>query len=104
VYEGGPGLVYLEAMACGLPVIACRGNGASEVVHHEESGFLVPPRDAQAVAEALKLLLSDAGLRRSMGLRARHFVEAEADSRLCLDRLEAFYRSAAGAKARKEAV
>jgi glycosyltransferase involved in cell wall biosynthesis len=95
IYEGGPGLVYLEAMACGLPVIACRGNGASEVVRHEESGLLVPPRDVPAVVEALRALISNADLRRSMGLQARHFVEAEADTRNCLDRLEAFYRSAA---------
>jgi glycosyltransferase involved in cell wall biosynthesis len=95
VYEGGPGLVYLEAMACGLPVIACRGNGASEVIHDSESGLLVPPRDVRAVIEALRALLSNGERRQSMGLRARQFVEAGADTRNCLDLLEAFYRCAA---------
>lgn len=91
VYEGGPGFVYLEAMACGLPVIACEGNGASEVVRPGENGFLVPPRDAESVAQALRLLLSNENLRRSMGQRGRGLVEAEADSRVCLKRLETFY-------------
>ena len=43
-YEGGPGFVYLEAMACGLPVIACAGSGAAEVVREGENGFLVTAR------------------------------------------------------------
>jgi glycosyltransferase involved in cell wall biosynthesis len=95
VYEGGPGFVYLEAMACGLPVIACKGNGASECVRHDETGFLIEPRDVRALVHTLRLLLSKTDLRRSMGLRARRFVEAEADSRDCLTRLESFYTAVA---------
>jgi glycosyltransferase involved in cell wall biosynthesis len=104
VYEGGPGFVYLEAMACGLPVIACEGSGASEVIRHRQTGFLVPPRDAEAVARTLRILLSNAGLRRSIGMHARTYVEAEADSRLCLDRLEAFYVSVVRQGSRKARV
>jgi len=95
VYEGGPGFVYLEAMACGLPVIACEGNGVSEIVRQAENGFLIAPRDGRALEQTLRSLLANAGLRRTMGLRARRFVEAEADSRDCLQRLEAFYTSVA---------
>jgi glycosyltransferase involved in cell wall biosynthesis len=101
VYEGGPGFVYLEAMACGLPVIACEGSGASEVIRDQQTGFLVAPRDAQAVARTLRMLFSNADLRRSIGMRARHFVETEADSRICLNRLESFYASVVRRSARK---
>jgi glycosyltransferase involved in cell wall biosynthesis len=91
-YEGGPGFVYLEAMACGLPVIACEGSGAAEVVHHGENGFLVPPDDVDALAATLHGLLADPRQRELIGAAARRYVEANADVRLCLKRLEAFYR------------
>jgi glycosyltransferase involved in cell wall biosynthesis len=95
MYEGGPGLVYLEAMACGLPVVACSGSGASEIVDDGQNGFLVPPHDVEALAGALRRLLADDELRRVMGARARRFVVAEGDSRMCLERLESFYRRVA---------
>ena len=91
IYEGGPGFVYLEAMSCGLPVIACSGSGVSEVITPEETGLLVPPKDSQALARALRRLLSDPVLRQSLGMRARDYVLTEADSQVCLRRLESFY-------------
>jgi 1,4-alpha-glucan branching enzyme len=94
-YEGGPGFVYLEAMACGLPVIACEGSGAAEVVRPGENGLLVPPRDVGALATALRLLLENPAQRQAMGQSARRFVSTEADSRACLKRLEAFYAAVA---------
>jgi glycosyltransferase involved in cell wall biosynthesis len=96
VYEGGPGFVYLEAMACGLPVIACSGSGASEVVRHGENGLLVPPGDVEALTAALRLLLTDPTSREAMGRAARQDARAEADSEVCLDRLERFYAGVAG--------
>ena len=90
-YEGGPGFVYLEAMACGLPVIACTGSGAAEVVRQNENGVLVPPRDVEALTAALRSLLNDNLLREKMGAFARQFVLAEADSRACIKKLESFY-------------
>ena len=92
-YEGGPGFVYLEAMACGLPVIACSGSGAAEVIRPGETGLLVPPHNLEGLVEALRMLLSDAAKRQAMGEKARQFVLAEADSSICLQRLEAFYLS-----------
>ena len=90
-YEGGPGFVYLEAMACGLPVVACDGSGASEVMENGATGFLVPPRDLNALHDVLDRLLCDEALRTVMGRRARDYVEREANSDDCLRRLEAFY-------------
>ena len=93
VYEGGPGFVYLEAMSCALPVIACSGSGVSEIIKTEETGFLVPPKDVGALTEVLRRLLSDASLRNSSGMRAREYVLTEANSEACLKRLEKFYES-----------
>ncbi|HYD20268.1 MAG TPA: glycosyltransferase family 4 protein [Flavipsychrobacter sp.] len=92
-YEGGPGFVYLEAMACGLPVVACSGSGINEIVEHGHNGFLVPPREVEPLAEALSLLLKDAGLREQMGNNAHVYAMANADSEVCIRRLEAFYQS-----------
>ncbi len=70
-YEGGPGFVYLEAMACGLPVIACEGSGVAEIVRHGENGLLVPPHDVEALTAALRSLLRNAEQRQAMGEFAR---------------------------------
>jgi glycosyltransferase involved in cell wall biosynthesis len=83
-------------MACGLPVIACSGSGASEVVRPGENGLLVPPGDVGSLAAALRELLSDPQRRVSMGRAARRYVEAEADGRDCIRRLERFYADVAG--------
>jgi len=93
IYEGGPGFVYLEAMACGLPVIACEGSGAAEVITPEENGFLIPSGDVDALTKTLHRLLSNQEERLEMGKRARRYVLREADSQICLKRLEAFYES-----------
>lgn len=94
-YEGGPGFVYLEAMACGLPVIACAGSGAAEVVRDGQNGLLVPPREVDSLTNALRSLLHDKNRCRAMGDYARQFVLAEAESRACIKKIEAFYASVA---------
>jgi glycosyltransferase involved in cell wall biosynthesis len=91
IHEPGPGLVYLEAMACGLPVIACEGAGAAEVVLDGENGLLVPPNNEDRLADALRRLLADEDYRAAMGKRARQYVVSEADSETCVSRIEAFY-------------
>lgn len=91
VYEGGPGFVYLEAMACGLPVIACSGSGATEIVEQGETGLLVRPHDVESLHRALSNLLSDSEMRTRIGGRAREYVLREANSEDCLRRLESFY-------------
>jgi hypothetical protein len=71
------GIVYLEGMAAGKPVIGCHGTGAEDTIRHGETGFLVPQRDHGSVARAFESLLDDPLLRESMGhagqQRARQF-------------------------------
>jgi len=65
------GLIYLEAMARGKPVIACRVGGVPEVVVDGETGILVPPGDPAALAAAILRLLRDPEQRERLG-RAGH--------------------------------
>jgi glycosyltransferase involved in cell wall biosynthesis len=64
--EGLP-LVLLEAMARGRPVVATRVGGTPELVTDGETGLLVPPRDPEALAAALRRVLDDADLARRLG-------------------------------------
>ncbi len=66
-YLEGFGVVYLEAMANGMPVIACQGEGIDGVVRHGQEGFLVKPRDAEDLYLHLNKLVENPGLRREMG-------------------------------------
>ncbi len=65
------GLVALEAMASGLPVIAADACGFKDNVLHQATGLLVPPRDPMAFAAAIAGLVLNAPLRRRMGAEAR---------------------------------
>jgi glycosyltransferase involved in cell wall biosynthesis len=90
--EGGPGLVYLEAMACGLPVVACEETGVAEIVTHGENGFLVPRHDVEALTVAIRRLLCEPELRAKLGSAARRFA-VQNNSAACVARIAAFYES-----------
>jgi D-inositol-3-phosphate glycosyltransferase len=69
------GLVALEAMACGTPVVASRVGGLAGTVRDGETGYLIPWRCPEPFAERLELLLDNEELRRAMGHSAREAVE-----------------------------
>jgi len=74
--QEGFGLVFAEAMAAGLPVVACRAAAVPEVVAEDRTGLLVEPRSPQALAAALERILKDEGLRTQMGEEGMRRVEA----------------------------
>lgn len=67
----GMGKTIVEAMAAGLPVVGTDVGGISEIVVEGETGFIVPPGNAEAIAERIEKLYLDKGLRSSMGERGR---------------------------------
>ncbi|ARV57699.1 glycosyltransferase [Nostocales cyanobacterium HT-58-2] len=69
--EDGFGLVVLEAMASGLPVIVTSHCGAADLVEDGVNGFIVPPRDEKAIAEKLDFLAANESMRQEMGSSAR---------------------------------
>ncbi len=88
------GKVLLEAMAAGKPCVTTEvGAGTSYVVQHGVTGLIAPPRNPAALAEALKILLGDAGLRQRMGEAGRARVLAEFTPAQLLRRTEAVYQA-----------
>ena len=84
------GLAAAEAQACGTPVVAFRRGGLGEVIVNGETGFLVPPDDLEAAAEAVS---KAAGISR---LACRRHAEDQLDLELSLDAHERLYRRVAG--------
>lgn len=76
-YGEGVPKVLIEAAACGRPIVTTDAPGCREIVQDGLNGFLVPVRDAQAVAEALKKLLDSPDIRQRMGMNGRRLVEKE---------------------------
>jgi phosphatidylinositol alpha-1,6-mannosyltransferase len=73
----GLGIVYLEASATGLPVVAGDSGGAPDAVLHGETGYVVPGRSVPAVVDRVAALLSDRDTARAMGEKGRSWVERE---------------------------
>ena len=82
--EGVPTAI-LEAMATAMPVVATDVGAVSEVVANARTGYLVPPRDSDAMARAVAILAADAGLRRSFGTLARTIAINQFDVERCAD-------------------
>ncbi len=71
------GLSYLEAQASGVPVVACDTHGVPAVVQHGRGGFLSPAHDAGALAQSLRILLSNRATSETMGAVAAEYVHGE---------------------------
>ncbi len=69
------GLIFVEAMMFGKPVIGCRAGGVPEVVEHGGTGLLVPPDDPPALSEAISRLLGTPSLAATMGRRGKDAYE-----------------------------
>jgi starch synthase len=85
------GLVALEAMASGTPVVASRLGGLAEVVVDGETGFLVPPGDTGALGDRLARLVADRRLAARLGANARDHVLHRFTWRACAERCLAAY-------------
>ena len=85
------GGVVMEAMALGLPVIGTNIGGTIEQVAEGETGFLVPPADPAAMAEAIGKLASDHDQRRRMGVNGRQRVAKKFQIRGMIDRVLVIY-------------
>jgi len=93
----GFGIVYLEAMAYGKPIIACQGEGISEIVEDGQTAVLVPPHDSAAVASAIRALLADPERAAWIGA-AGHEVALQYTWRRNAERLLAVYEEVAGTR------
>ena len=96
--EGVPQSI-MQAMACGLPVISTPVGGITEAVVADETGLIVPPRDADALAAALIRLMGDADLRSRLGSAGLVRAQQRFGSSHMLDRMEAIF-AAYGRRAR----
>jgi L-malate glycosyltransferase len=83
----------LESMAAGLPVVASRVGGNNELVRDGQTGYLVPPNDEIALADALERLLSDGCLRQEWGRRAKEIAQAEFSLSRMAKEYQEFYSS-----------
>ena len=90
------GLVIVEAMAMGRPVIASDGGGPREIIADGVTGFLSPMGDPGALAERIALLLGDPDLRRALGGAARQRVEHAFSAETMTARIEEAYREVLG--------
>lgn len=87
----GFGIVMLEAMAAAVPIIGSDVSAIPEVIEPYETGFLVPPRDPQAIAEALETLFADEPLRRHMGFLGQERLETVFSADRMIDETAAYY-------------
>jgi len=86
------GMAFIEAQACGLPVIAGNGGGVASVVAADRTGLLVPLGDAAAFARAIDRLMTETGLRERMAAEALAYVSSQHDLAAAAARIDAVLR------------
>jgi glycosyltransferase involved in cell wall biosynthesis len=92
----GQGIAILEAMAARLPIAATDVDGIPDMIRHEDTGLLVPPRDADALAAATLRLIRDKSLAQSLGRNAHAVAKAEFSIAPIGQRYEELYESLLG--------
>ena len=90
----GMSKAVLEAMACGLPIIASNISGIDEFVTNEYDGLLVPPKDPRALGEAIIKVIRDTNLAARLGQNSRKTVETNHNWNTVLDTLGSVYEEA----------
>ncbi len=90
--EGAPNVI-MEYMAAGKPVVATDVGGVAEMVHHEETGLVVPPESPDELAAEVSRLLSDVGLARRLAQSARKHALSSFGLEVQSRRYQAFYAS-----------
>jgi glycosyltransferase involved in cell wall biosynthesis len=95
------GMVFLEAQASGLPVVAGDAGGVSSVVASGRTGILVREDDADALAAAMRHLILDDAARTSMGSEGPAYVREQHDLPVAAVRLDALLQEAIGRRARR---
>jgi glycosyltransferase involved in cell wall biosynthesis len=88
------GVVVLEAMACGKPIVATNAGGVPEMLTHGETGLLVAPRSGEAIAAAVLRLAEDSSLASALANNARARVAADFTPRHAAARYEELYEEA----------
>jgi len=91
-YREGMPKFLLEAASVGLPIVTTDVPGCREVVINNENGYLVPPKNSEALASAIEKLLSDKTLRRKMGKKGRELVEREFDIEKVVEQIVSLYK------------
>lgn len=89
----GLGRVLIEAGAAGVPVVATEVGGVPEIVRNHETGLLVPPRDPEKMACAIRILLDDVPLRRKMGACAEERVWKNFGVEKMIEKTKSLYES-----------
>ncbi|MEX0830202.1 MAG: glycosyltransferase family 4 protein [Nitrospirales bacterium] len=98
----GLGIVLLEAMALGKPIVASRVEGIPEIVQHEKTGLLVQPANVEELYLAIVTLLNDAEKRAIMGEAGRKRIETEFSLSRMMENLYGLYSDVLGRSARRK--